>query len=198
MDDFSFAFAATGKKNPDASFNVGKSYAGLGNLEKAIEYYKITLNLASNDKYSYYELGFCYASLSHPDKENALSNYNKAIELDDKYYDPYFNRGLLYANQFKNLKKAHQDLERSIEMKPKSKLSYLYNGMLYRDEDELGKSKDMFNAVIALYPDYAEAYYERAITWYKIGILNMVCKDLDKAENLGLTAATDEKKKLCK
>ena len=198
LDDFLAAFVATEKKNPDASFNVGKSYAGLGNLEKAIEYYKITLNLTPNDKYSYYELGFCYASLPQPDKENALSNYNKAIQLDDKYYEPYLNRGLLYAVQFRNLKKAHQDLEKSIDIKPKNKLSYLYNGMLYRDEDILEKSEDMFNKVIALYPDYAEAYYERAINWYKIGILNMVCRDLNKAESLGLTKATEDKKKLCK
>lgn len=198
IDDFTLSFEITNKRNSNASFNIGKCYFGLGNIDKAIEFYKMTLTLEPNDKYSFYELGYCYASLSTPDKDNALKYYNKAIDQDNNYYDAYFNRGLLYATQFKNLKKGHADLERSIEIKPKKKLSYLYNGMLYRDEEEFGKAKDMFNKVIEMYPDYADAYFERAITWYKIGILNMVCKDLDKAESLGYTKATETKKQVCK
>ena len=198
LDDFTLCFEKTNKRNSSASFNIGKCYFGLGNIDKAIEFYKTTLNLEPNDKYSFYELGYCYASLSTPDKDNALKFYNQAIDQDKNYYDAYFNRGLLYATQFKDLKKGHVDLERSIEIRPKNKLSYLYNGMLYRDEEDFGKAKDMFNKVIEFYPNYGDAYFERAVTWYKIGILNMVCNDLDKAENLGYTKATETKKQLCK
>jgi len=198
LDDFVLAFESTNKHNPNVSFNIGKCYFGLGNTAKAIEYYKTTLLLEPGDKYSFYELGYCYASLASPDKDNALKFYTKAIGEDNNYYDPYFNRGLLYATQFKNLEKAHADLEKSIEIRPKNKLSYFYNGILYRDEENYGKSKEMFNRVIELYPDYGDAYYERALTWYQIGILNMVCRDLDKAESLGYTKATEAKKKSCK
>jgi len=204
LNDFTLSFEKTNKRNSNASFNIGKCYFGLGNLEKAIEFYKTTLTLEPNDKYSFYELGYCYASLPTPDKDNALKYYTKAIDQDKNYYDPFFNRGLLYATQFKNLKKGHADLERSIEIRPKNKLSYLYNGILYRDEakdgteEKLFKARDMFDKVIQLYPNYADAYFERAITWYKIGILNMVCKDLDKAESLGYAKATETKKQVCK
>jgi len=198
LNDFTLSFEKTNKRNSNASFNIGKCYFGLGNIDKAIEFYKTTLSLEPNDKYSFYELGYCYASLATPDKDNALKYYTKAIDQDKNYYDAYFNRGLLSATQFKNLKKGHADLERSIEIRPKNKLSYLYNGMLYRDEEDYGKAKDMFNKVIELYPNYADAYFERAATWYEIGILNMVCKDLDKAESLGYTKAIDTKKQLCK
>jgi tetratricopeptide (TPR) repeat protein len=198
LDDFNLCFEKTNKRNSNASYNIGKCYFGLRNVDKAIEFYKTTLTLEPNDKYSFYELGYCYASLSTPDKDNALKYYNKAIEQDKNYYDAFFNRGLLYATQFKNLKKGHADLERSIEIRPRNKLSYYYNGILYRDEEDLEKAKEMFNKVIELYPNYAEAYFDRAITWYKIGILNMVCKDLDKAESLGYTKATETKKQVCK
>jgi tetratricopeptide (TPR) repeat protein len=198
IDDFTLSFEKTNNRNSDASFNIGKCYFGLGDIDKAIEFYKTTLTLEPNDKYSFYELGYCYASLSAPDKDNALKYYNKAIDQDNNYYEAYFNRGLLYATQFKNLKKGHADLEKSIEIRPKNKRSYLYNGMLYRDEEDFEKAKNMFNKVIELYPNYAEAYFERAVTWYKIGILNMVCKDLDKAESLGYTKATETKKQVCK
>ena len=198
IDDFTLAFEKTGKRNSDASFNIGKCYFGIGNIDKAIEFYKTTLTLDPKDKYSFYQLGYCYASLSTPDKDNALKYYTKAIDQDKNYYDPYFNRGLLYSTQFKNLKKGHEDLEKSIEIRPKNKLSYMYNGMLYRDEEDFGKAKDMFNKLIELYPNYADAYFERAVTWYKIGILNMACKDLDKAESLGYTKATETRKQVCK
>lgn len=198
LNDFTLSFEKTDKRNSNAAFNIGKSYFGLGDIDKAIEFYKTTLTLEPNDKYSFYELGYCYASLSTPDKDNALKYYTKAIDQDKNYYDAYFNRGLLYATQFKNLKKGHADLERSIEIRPKNTLSYLYNGMLYRDEEDFGKAKDMFDKVIELYPDYAIAYFERAVTWYKIGILNMVCKDLEKAESLGYTKATKTKEQVCK
>lgn len=198
IDDFTLAFEKTNKRNSDVAFNIGKSYFGLHNIGKAIEYYKITLELEPKDKYSFYQLGYCYASLATPDKDSALEYYNKAIEVDKAYYDAYLNRGLLYDTQFKNLKKAHEDLEKSIEIRPKNKFSYLYNAMVYRDEEDYAKAKDVFTKVIDLYPDYAQAYFERAITWYKIGVLNMVCKDLDKAESLGYSKATETKKQICK
>jgi tetratricopeptide (TPR) repeat protein len=198
LDDFSLSFEKTNKRNSNASFNIAKCYGSLGNVDKSIEFYEITLTLEPTDKYSFYELGYCYASLSTPDKDKALKYYNKAIDRDKNYYDALFNRGLLYATQFKNVKQGHADLERSIEIRPKNKLSYLYNGMLYREEENFEKAKDMFNKVIELYPNYADAYFERAVTWYKIGILNMVCKDLEKAESLGYSKATETKRQVCK
>ncbi len=197
LNDFTIAFEMS-KTSSHACFNIGKSYAGLGNYDKAIEYYQLTLTLLPNDKVSFYELGYCYAARSNPNRDSALIYYNKAIEQDKNYYDPYFNRGLLYAKQFKDLKKAHQDLEKSIEIRPKNQLSYLYNGLLYFDEQEYGKAKDIYDKVIELYPDFGQAYYERARAWYGIGVLNMTCKDLDKAEALGFAQATEGKKQLCK
>lgn len=204
LTEFTMVFEKTNFRSSDASFNIGECNFNLGNIEKAIEFYEKTLNIEPNDKYSFYKLGYSYASLPKPNKNKALKYYTLAIVQDNNYYDPYFNRGLLYGTQFNDLKKAHKDLERSIEIRPKNKLSYLYNGMLYREEGKPGneeslfKGKEMFNKLIEIYPDYADAYFERAITWYKIGILNMVCKDLDKAESLGYTKATETKKQLCK
>lgn len=198
LDDFSATFDKTNKSKSDASFNMAKCYVGLGDLTTAIQYYQTTLKLEPNDKYTLYELGYCYASLSKPDKVSALKYYNQAIEQDPNYYHAYFNRGLLYAVQYKDKKRGHTDLEKSIELKPKSKMPYLYNGMLYREEKELEKARSMFDKVIELYPDYAEAYYERALTWYDIGVLNMVCRDLEKAEALGYTKAIEARKATCK
>lgn len=198
LDDFNELFLLKGKKNADASYNIGECYLGMKKYDKAIEMYLLTLNLEPDDKYSYYKLGVSYASLPKPDKQNALKYYTKAIEQDKNYFSAYYNRGLLYGTQFKDFTKAHQDLERSIEIRPKYKDPYLFNARLYSQEQEFGKAKDVLNKLVELYPDYDQAYLDRALVWYNIGILNMVCHDLDKAESLGNKEATEYKKKLCK
>jgi tetratricopeptide (TPR) repeat protein len=198
LDDFTLVFREKKIKNSDACFNIGKCYAGMGKIEDAMKYYQLTLSIEPDDKYSFYELGYCYATLSTPDKENALKYYTKAIEQDHNYYEAYFNRGLLYAVQFENSQKGHADLERSIELRPRNKLSYLYNGMLYRDDEDFTRAKDIFSKVIEIYPDYGQAYFERAMTWYQIGVVNMICKDLEKAELYGYEKAAEAKRELCK
>ena len=195
-NDFMEVFLLKNKKNADAAFNLGKCYAGLKNYDKAIETYLLTLQIEPNDKYSFYELGLCYASLA--DTKNALKYYSKAIDQDQNYFSPYFGRALLYAAQIKDFNKAHHDFERSMEIRPKYKDSYIYNARLYSQEQEFGKAKDLLNALITIYPDDGDGYLERALVWYNIGVLNMVCKDLDKAQQLGNTGALEYKKKWCK
>lgn len=203
LENFNKAFEITLRSNPHAAFNIGKSYFGLGNIEKAIEYYKETLKLDKNDKYSFYELGVCYASLNKVDKENSLFYYNKAIEQDSNYDYAYYNRGLLYASQFENLKQAHYDLEKSLEINPKNYYASLYNGILYREEGQEGseelffKANKIFDNIIENFPNFSEAYYERALTWYKIGILNMVCKDLEQAIKLGHSKSKEIMDQVC-
>lgn len=197
LADFTALFEATHHKDPDASFNIGIAHKGLGDFSRAIEFFDLTLTLEPHDKYSFYELGYCYAALPTPDRDVALKYYTRAIKEDERYYDPYLNRGLLYAVQFNDLERAHRDLEQSIAIRPKNHLSYLYNGMLYRDEEEFAKAKDMYNQVIEILPDYAEAYFERGVVWYNIGVVNMACKDLSKAESLGHSGAKVLKKRMC-
>jgi lipoprotein NlpI len=97
----------------------------------------------------------------------------------------YVSRGILYGQGFKDLKKAHEDLNKAISMNSKNFAAYYYNGIFYQDEKDYGKSKDMFDKVIELSPEYGEGYFRRAMASYGIGILNMTCKDFDKAIQLG-------------
>lgn len=61
LDDFIRAFELTDLQNSNGSFNIGKCYFGLGDLNKAIEFFELTLRLEPNDKSSYFQLGYCYA-----------------------------------------------------------------------------------------------------------------------------------------
>lgn len=196
LTDFLRSFDLTSKRNGNSSFNVGKAYAGLHEYEKAREYYGITLSLMPDDKYSYFEIGYTFALQDQ--RDSALAYYTKAIEQDNVYFDAYLNRGLLYAVQFKDAASAHKDLAKSIEIRPKTKEPYLYDAAIYTESEDFGKAKERLDLLIGLAPDFSEAYFQRALTWYRIGILNMVCKDLDKALEFGHPQAAEIKEKLCK
>lgn len=160
--------------------------------------FKKALALKPNDTMLLYEVGHYFASdTSGQQKDSALKYYNKAIDKSHAFYDAYLDRGYLYALQFGNYKKAHKDFERSIEINPINKLSYLYNGMLYFNEQEFIKAKAMYDKAIELNPDFGEAYYERSLAWYAIGINTMVCSDLDTAAKLGFAQAEEAKKTYC-
>ena len=47
------------------------------------------------------------------------------------------------------------------------------------------KSIDYYNEAIGLKPDYADAYYNRALVYFEIGDKNAGCRDVQKACELG-------------
>jgi tetratricopeptide (TPR) repeat protein len=196
LDDYVKCSKLIKKVNSQLIFYIGKCCEGLGNWDEAITHFNQALALRPGDKYSLYEIAYCYTLTF--DKYNAMKYYNKAIGQDPVYYDAYLNRGLLFESQFKNLDKALEDLQRSIDIKPNNKLSYLYEGKIYNEENQFTKAKELYDKVIDMYPDFGEAYYQRAISWQGLGELTMACSDLDQAEKLGYTKAIEYKKTICK
>ena len=63
----------------------------------------------------YYNRGLSYDELGQ--YEQAIYDYNKAIELNSNNSDVYFRRGLIYA-MFKNFDKALVDLNKYIMLEP--------------------------------------------------------------------------------
>jgi tetratricopeptide (TPR) repeat protein len=194
-------FDQNNRKEPDAHQTTDTSTGRAGNNYKnntILQDYKKALALKPDDTILLYEVAHCFASDTiNIQKDSALKYYNKAIDRSYAFYEAYLDRGYLYASQFGNYKKAHKDFEKSIAIKPMNRLSYLYNGMLYFNEKEYIKAKLMYDKAIELYPDFGEAYYQRSLAWYAIGINTMVCSDLDTAAKLGFAKAEEAKKAYC-
>ncbi len=195
LDDFISYSKLTKKPDSYIIYDIGKCYEGLGDYDAAIDHFNRVLTFRPYDKNSFYDLAYCYTLKF--DKYNAMKYYNKAIAQDPNYYDAYLNRGLLFESQFKNAAKAHQDFERSIEIKPNNRLSYLYEGELFNDENQFTRAKDIFDKVIGMYPDFAEAYCGRALSLDGLGETSAACNDLDVAQKLGCKKAAEYRKKIC-
>ncbi|OGS39747.1 MAG: hypothetical protein A2551_07765 [Elusimicrobia bacterium RIFOXYD2_FULL_34_30] len=90
---------------------MGDLYLGIGFYNYAIENYEIALQSNFNNKCIIHNnIGFCYLQKGLNDE--AIKNYNKAIEINPKYVDAYNNRAVtygkkgLYNEAIKDLKKA--------------------------------------------------------------------------------------------
>jgi tetratricopeptide (TPR) repeat protein len=69
----------------------------------------------------------------------AISDYTKAIEINPKNADTYYNRGLIYYKQ-RNFTQAISDFTKAIEINPKNAGAYNNRGVAYYIEREYRKA----------------------------------------------------------
>lgn len=95
-----------------------------------------------------------------PDLEGALSDFNKAIEIDANYDQTYYNRGVVLA-KMGDKKKALEDFNRAIELNPKHHQAYSNRGATkFELKNPQGALED-FSKAIEIRPNYAIAYTNR-------------------------------------
>ena len=70
--------------------------------------------------------------------KKAIADFDKAIELNPKYADAYYNRGIA-KRQLKQYKEAIADYDKAIKLNPKDANVYYNRGFAYR---ELGKKEE--------------------------------------------------------
>ncbi len=94
------------------TFELINFYLTQNKSENALEYLKVALESDPTNKTLHFALGTTYDQLKETDK--ALESYKKAIEIDDQYYDAYYNLGVMYYNKAVELyKKANETTDNS-------------------------------------------------------------------------------------
>jgi tetratricopeptide (TPR) repeat protein len=94
--------------------------------------------------------------------EEALNDYNKAIELRPNYYDAYNNRGILHS-EIQKKQEALRDYNKAIEFGPNHPEVYSNRGLLFMEFNKYKEALSDFNKAIELQPDYSLAYYNRGL-----------------------------------
>lgn len=93
---------------------------------------------------TYYQRGNVYAHQN--DFQQALANFDKAIELNPQFVDAYYNRGLVYEN--------------------------LGSAILLSGRDYFEKALPDYSKAIELNPQFAKAYNNRGTTYYNLGLID--------------------------
>lgn len=78
-------------------------------FEEAENSLKLAIEKEPNNKQLYFSLGVVYDNLKKYDM--AITQYQKAIEIDSTYFDPIFNLGALYFNKGVEMNNAANEIE---------------------------------------------------------------------------------------
>ncbi|MDR1182732.1 MAG: tetratricopeptide repeat protein [Bacteroidales bacterium] len=95
-------------------YNIAMFYQETKEYEKALEKYRMILQIDENHKYALHNIGWIY--LMGEDKfEEAVVFFSKAIEQDTTYIEAIYNRGLSFE-QLKKYDNARQDYMYSLRL----------------------------------------------------------------------------------
>lgn len=119
-----------------AATDLCKEYAVNGEFDKAIQ--ECTRQIKGEIavrylEYSYSNRGAAYASKKQYEK--AISDYDKAIELNPGYAAAYYNRAIAYANK-KQYDQAISDYNKVIELSPEDSLAYIGRETAYANKKQ--------------------------------------------------------------
>lgn len=116
--------------------------------------------------------------------DEAITELNKAIELDPRFVPAYANRALAYQGKGK-LNLAIDDCTKAIELDSKYIPAYINRGTIYGAKGDYDSAIADFEKAIKLKPDDAMAYYSRALAYYYKKDYNKSWDDVHKVEKLG-------------
>lgn len=115
--------------------------------------------------------------------DDAIKNFNDAIEMNDQLIEPYNGRASAYF--FKgDFDKAIADFNKAIELDPKYGEAYSNRGQCYAEKNENAKAMADFNKAIELNPNYDQVYVNRGAIYYNAGEKEKAIADFKKALEL--------------
>jgi len=169
------------ENNPDSAvaYNQrGVAYRMQGNHNDAIICFTKAIEINPQYAEAYLNRGLSYASSEIKKDEQALSDFNKSIELNPKdNFFAYSVRGDIYYEK-SNYKQAILDLSHAIEVKPYDDMRVVVvhykRGLAYAQEGNYDYAISDLNKVIALDSQHVDAYYN-------LGLINDYKGDLDGA-----------------
>jgi tetratricopeptide (TPR) repeat protein len=121
--------------------------------------------------------------LAAGDLDDALAEFNRAIELDPNYSASYFNRGLVRKRQA-NYDGAISDFTKAIELNPIAE-AYLDRGAARKDNGDREGAISDYTKAIELNPKNAKSHANRGMIMLLQGRDAAAQKELDTALTMG-------------
>ncbi len=94
--------------------------------------------------------------------DKALTDFNKALELNPKYFDALIGRGNLYR-KIGEFDKSLADSQLAISINAKDERPYINIGGVYFQQQEYSKSLEATEKALSINPDNADAVLNKAI-----------------------------------
>lgn len=127
---------------------------------------------------AYYHIGLAFSDLQK--LTEAGENLSKAVQLEPKKSMYHYRLGVVYY-RLMVLDLAIKHLKRSIELNSEHLRSRFILGNAYFKQGNIQKAAETFTHLITASPDFADAYYHRALCCFHLGNLENAKIDLAKA-----------------
>ena len=148
--------------NAEYYTNSGIDKTNKGEYISALEDFNKSIKIRPNWELTYFSKGIVFHKLNR--LEEAYENYTKAIEINKKMTDAYYNRAqtILAAenNTAEDLKKALTDLEEAVKLDNKFIDAMYYSAVVKMKLNDYQGAIDLLDKIIKIEPN---AIHSRAL-----------------------------------
>ena len=150
--------------NPEANYykDLGEIFLNIGEPDKAIENYKISITLAPDDTNSFFNLGMAY--FNKKEFNETIKYFKLALELNPQDAVIYNKLGAVYRYN-KEYNEAIKCYNKAIEIFPDFDEAYLGLGILFQGLEKSDEAIYYYEKSLQLKPDYS-AYFNLALSYY--------------------------------
>jgi tetratricopeptide (TPR) repeat protein len=164
------------------SFVTGLKYYKEGQYSKALDYFTKSIPKYNseylNNAYVYFYIGNCNSFIK--EYERAISDYTKALEINPKLAEVYYNRGATYSRK-QEYDKAISDYTKSLEINPKLAEAYGNRGATYFHKQEYDKAIADYTKALEINPKLTKTYSYRGIAYFRKQEYEKAIADYTKA-----------------
>lgn len=151
---------------PKVNVYHGAYLEAVGRISDAVESYRQAIILDSQYALAHNHLGAALLKAGQTDE--ALLSFKRAIELEPNEALYHFNLASAYVDKGEpwNALNHHQT---AVVLDPSSALYLVHLGNFLRDPGDWGSAVAAYHQALELNPNYAEAYYNLAVTRFYMG-----------------------------
>lgn len=172
--------------NPHASKafnNLGNIYRKQGHLDEALAAYRQALAINPEMARAYNNRGLVLKSLKHYDK--SMRDFDQAIILDATYGAAYNNKGSLLMH-LKRYESAIKAFSQAITLDETLLPAYYNRALAYETIRNFAAAEHDYLAVLALNPQYANAYLKLAHIYVQQSQYTKALRAAHQAQKLGV------------
>ena len=151
--------------NGEVHYNLAKLHSDMGNDALAIRHHKLATSLTPTNKKYWLNYGNSLNKLARYD--DALVPYDRALNLDEKYFEAWMGAGLALGN----LKRLNQSLDcfiKASEINPNNEGVWLYLGHSLSDLKSYREAINSYRRAIEIKTNYPEAWSGLGLAAYKM------------------------------
>lgn len=147
-------------------YQMGLCHMLDGEPAAAVAAYTVCISLRPEEAICYVSRGTAYGDINQT--EDALSDLEKAQELDPDFWAVFLNRGAVHLAR-KDFAAAEADFKKVIELRPRQPGPHHNLSMVYEAQQDYTKSEAEATAAISIDSGYFKAFSTRAISRLQLG-----------------------------